>query len=101
VHWLLILLTLVVPPWARAQQADAGLDAAAAQGDALVEAGARRFALTMGRSLALALVARHAQWALDAERDERPLAAALRFEQHGVKLTAPEDLGLSRSLALE
>jgi alkylation response protein AidB-like acyl-CoA dehydrogenase len=77
------------------------LDAAAAQGNEVVEAGARRFAVTLGRSLSLALLVRHAQWALDVERDARPLAAALRFEEHGVKLTTPEDLGLSRSLALD
>jgi len=77
------------------------LDAAAARGNDAVEAGARRFALTLGRSLSLALLARHAQWALDVERDERPLAAALRFEQHGVDLTLGEDPTSSRSLALD
>jgi len=30
----------------------------------------------LGRALALALLARHAQWALDHERDPRTLAAA-------------------------
>jgi acyl-CoA dehydrogenase len=77
------------------------LEGAAAQGNEPVDAGARRFALTLGRSLALALLARHAQWALDVERDQRPLAAALRFGRHGVDLTSAEDLGLSRSLALD
>jgi alkylation response protein AidB-like acyl-CoA dehydrogenase len=77
------------------------LNAAAAQGNDAVEAGARRLALTLGRSLSLALLARHAQWALDVERDERSLAAALRFNQHGVDLTSGEDLAASRSLALD
>jgi alkylation response protein AidB-like acyl-CoA dehydrogenase len=77
------------------------LDGAAARGNDAVEAGARRFALTLGRSLSLALLVRHAQWALDVERDERPLAAALRFDRHGVDLTAGEDVGMSRSLALD
>ncbi len=93
---------------APARQAEEGcsravrwLDGAAAQGSEVVEAGARRFALTLGRSLSLALLARHAQWALDVERDERPLAAALRFEQHGVDFTSGEDLAASRSLALD
>ena len=74
---------------------------AAAQGNEVVEAGARRFALTLGRSLSLALLVRHAQWAFDIERDERPIAAALRFGQHGVNLTSAEDLTSSRSLALD
>ncbi len=77
------------------------LEGAAAQGNEPVEAGARRFALTLGRALALALLARHAQWALDVERDQRPLAAALRFARHGVELTCSEELALSRSLALD
>jgi acyl-CoA dehydrogenase len=49
-------------------------------------AGARRFALTLGRTLALALMARQAQWALDREQDPAPAAAALRFATHGVDL---------------
>jgi len=68
---------------------------------AALEAGARDFALTVGRSLALALLARHAQWALQAERDERPLAAALRFGLHGVDRIGACDLAASRSLAME
>ena len=50
------------------------------------EAGARRFALTLGRTLALALLVRQAQWALDRERDPEPSAAAFRFAAHGVDL---------------
>ena len=46
--------------------------------DAL-QAGARRFALTMGRSLQLALTARHAQWCLDHDDDPRSLYAAERL----------------------
>jgi len=77
------------------------LEGAAAQGNDIVEAGARRFALTLGRSLSLALLARHAQWAFDVERDERPLAATLRLGHHGVDVTSGEDVGMSRSLALD
>jgi hypothetical protein len=43
------------------------------------EMGARRFALAVGRALALALLVEHAQWALDHEGDARPRAAAMRF----------------------
>ncbi|MCA9971328.1 MAG: acyl-CoA dehydrogenase family protein, partial [Anaerolineales bacterium] len=44
-----------------------------------VEAGARRFGLTLGRALALALLVEHAQWSLAHEGDARALAAAQRF----------------------
>jgi acyl-CoA dehydrogenase len=77
------------------------LESASARGTEAVESGARRFALTLGRSLALALVVRHAQWSADAEHDERPLGAALRFARHGVDVVDAHDLALSRSLALD
>lgn len=51
-----------------------------------LEAGARRFALTLGRTFALALLARHAQWCVDNEHDPRALAAARRFAAAGVNL---------------
>ncbi len=47
------------------------------------EAGARGFGLTLGRSLGLATLVRHAQWSIDHERDGRARAAALRFARHG------------------
>ncbi len=53
---------------------------------ASVEAGARRFALTLARSLALATLIRHAQWSLENERDATPRAAARRFARHGIDL---------------
>jgi hypothetical protein len=37
---------------------------------------------------------------LNAERDERSLAAVLRFASHGVRSVGDNDLGLSRSLAM-
>jgi alkylation response protein AidB-like acyl-CoA dehydrogenase len=51
-----------------------------------MEAGARRFALTVGRTLALALLVRHAQWSLGVAHDARAVDVALRFERHGVDL---------------
>jgi acyl-CoA dehydrogenase len=55
----------------------AGKWAAAHAGDkAVVEQNARRFALTLGRALELALLAEHAQWALDHEKDARFAAGA-------------------------
>jgi hypothetical protein len=51
-----------------------------------LEGNARRFALTLGRTLALALMIRHAQWSIDHEHDARSAAAASRFARHGVNL---------------
>lgn len=66
-----------------------------------VEQQARALALTLGRSLALALLVRHAQWSLEHERDGRARAAALRFARHGVDLLGPaEGSSLEESTAL-
>ena len=78
------------------EQAEAWL--AKAKGDAM-EAGARRFAVTLGRAVELALLARHAQWSLDEEKDQRTVAAARRFGSHGVNLLAEMDAADSRRLA--
>jgi alkylation response protein AidB-like acyl-CoA dehydrogenase len=64
-----------------------------------LEAGARRFAMTLGRAAELALLARHAQWSLEEEQDSRALAAARRFAAHGVSLLAEMDAADSRRLA--
>ncbi|HZO13335.1 MAG TPA: acyl-CoA dehydrogenase family protein, partial [Polyangiaceae bacterium] len=47
------------------------------------EAGARHFALTVGRSLELALLAHHASWCLE-QGDPRPSYAARRLAANGV-----------------
>lgn len=49
-----------------------------------VEAGARRFALTLGHALELALLARHAQWSHEHDEDSRALAAAERLATHRI-----------------
>ncbi len=49
-----------------------------------LEAGARRFAMTLGRSLELALLVGHAQWCLDNGHGPRTGAAARRFALGGV-----------------
>ena len=54
-----------------------------------IEAGARRFAMTLGRSLELALLVRHAHWSLQHEHDGRARAAAARFALNGIDLLAP------------
>jgi acyl-CoA dehydrogenase len=55
-------------------------------GQPAVELGARRFAMTLGRALELALLIEHAQWSLDHEQDGRARTAALRFAQSPVDL---------------
>jgi alkylation response protein AidB-like acyl-CoA dehydrogenase len=70
------------------EQAAEWLAAAVNSGNNASEAGARRFALTLGRALELALLLRHAQWTLEHEHDARATAAARRFATHGVNLMA-------------
>ena len=64
-----------------------------------MEAGARRFAMTLGRAFALLLLCRHAQWSLDHEKDQRALFCAQRFARNGVDLIATEDVAASKALA--
>ena len=52
----------------------------------LLEAGARRFALTLGRAMELALLIRQAQWTQDHEHDTRVTASARRFAHSGIDL---------------
>jgi hypothetical protein len=70
--------------------ARAWLARATVEGTAAVETGARRFALTLGRALEVALLARHAQWSLQTEGDGRAAAAALRLARHGIDLVADD-----------
>lgn len=53
-----------------------------------MEAGARRFALTLGHSLELALLARHAQWAMSND-GSRSTAVVEHFAAQGVDHIAP------------
>ena len=55
-------------------------------GQPALEAGARRFSLTLGRTMELALLIRHAQWSLDQEGDRSSADAAIRFADLGVDL---------------
>jgi alkylation response protein AidB-like acyl-CoA dehydrogenase len=63
-----------------------------------LEAGARRFALTLGRSLELALLVGHAQWCIDHGHGMRTAAAARRFAQSGVDLVDDAPLDDTRLL---
>ena len=67
---------------AAAWLADASADGAR------LEAGARRFALTLGRTLELAYLTDHAAWCMDHDRGPRAAAAALRFAASPVDLIA-------------
>mgnify|MGYP006267901465 CR=1 FL=1 len=60
-----------------------------------LQAGARRFALTIGTAMELALTCRHAQWSLDTEQDGRSVAAAERMAAGRISRIA----NLSRSSA--
>jgi acyl-CoA dehydrogenase len=68
-------------------------------GETAVEAGARRFALTLGRALELALLVEHAQWSLTVEGDGRTLAAAQRFARTAVNLISDVNLADAAALA--
>ena len=75
---------------------------AGTRGPWLQEAAARRVALTIGRTLALALLIEHADWALANEHDARSAEAARRFARAGVdKLSdAPRPPDATTRLAL-
>ena len=69
--------------------AQAWIERSRASGGVL-EAGARRAALTLGRSLEVALLCEHAQSCLDAGKGDRAGAAARRLARHGVDLVQDE-----------
>ncbi|MCP4357339.1 MAG: acyl-CoA dehydrogenase, partial [Chloroflexi bacterium] len=67
------------------------LQHALTQGQPTLEAGARRFALTLGRSLELALLVEQAQWSLAMEGDGRTRTAACRFSRTAVDLITDDE----------
>jgi alkylation response protein AidB-like acyl-CoA dehydrogenase len=71
---------------------------ARAKDQAALESGARRFALTLGRTMELALLIKHAQWSQDHEADARATAAARRFAKSGIDLIVDHDLDDARTL---
>ena len=66
--------------------AESWLREAQAADRSVLEAGARRFALTLGRASELALLLRQAQWSQDHEQDKRAAASAHRFAHSGIDL---------------
>jgi len=88
---------------AACRQAIAALERAAlwlesGQDREVLQAGARRLALTIARALELALLCEHAQWLLDHDGDRRGYAAALRFARLPVDLMVEVDPELDRLL---
>ncbi|HEX8284058.1 MAG TPA: acyl-CoA dehydrogenase family protein [Pyrinomonadaceae bacterium] len=82
-----------------AAHAESWLAANTGKSPSILEAGARRFCLTLGRALSLALLARHAQWSLEHERDGRAASAARRFALSGIDLIE-DDADPADALAL-
>jgi acyl-CoA dehydrogenase len=66
--------------------AQAWLSKAETVGQPALEAGARRFAMTLARTMQLALLIEHAQWSMDHERDEQSASAARRYAAAGIDL---------------
>ena len=66
--------------------------------DTVLQAGARRLALTLARALQLTLLCEHAQWMLDGSGDRRGYAAALRFARQPVDLMTEVDPEADRLL---
>jgi len=83
---------------AAVRHAAAWVTEAMSQPDRL-EAGARRFAMTLGRSLELGLLVGHAQWCLDHGHGPRTAAAARRFAHNGVDQILDHPLDDTKLLA--
>ncbi|MBC8031825.1 MAG: acyl-CoA dehydrogenase family protein [Pyrinomonadaceae bacterium] len=71
--------------------AETWLATARQEGQPALETGARRFAMTLGRIMELALLIHHAQWAEDHQADHRAPAAARQFAGSGIDLLSDYD----------
>jgi len=83
-----------------AAHATAWWNATPSLGPEAFEAGLRRFALTLGRAMALSLLVAQAQWSLDADGDARTAAAARRFSVSGVDLMRDDAEAPAATVAL-
>lgn len=81
------------------QTAAEWLRTAQTEGPDALQAGARRFALTLGHALELAYTARHAQWSLRHEQDGRSAAAAERLAARPLTHITERDAGGTEALA--
>jgi hypothetical protein len=70
-------------------------------GQAGLEAGARRFALTLGRAMELALLCEHAQWALDEENDRYVADCALILASTAIDCLAPVQMDRAKRVAMQ
>jgi acyl-CoA dehydrogenase len=82
------------------EHAEEWLSEAQKRGRATLEAGARRFSMTLGRAYAAALLINQAQWSAEREGDGRARAAACCFAAGGLDLLAARDLDEARLLLL-
>ncbi len=78
--------------------AEAWLAQTSKAGQPALESAARRFAMTLGRTMELALLIKHAQWSHDHESNGRATAAARRFANSGVDLLIDHALDDARDL---
>jgi alkylation response protein AidB-like acyl-CoA dehydrogenase len=88
---------------AATQQALGALERAAlvlesGQEPEVLQAGARRLAMTLARALQLTLLCEHAQWMIDNGGDRRGYAAAMRFARQPVDLMTEVDPEADRLL---
>jgi acyl-CoA dehydrogenase len=80
--------------------AQAWLGETLSKGRPAVEAGARRFAITLGRAIELALLVDHGAWCVRQQKDGRTAAAARRFARHGIDFISDvDDMGDASALA--
>jgi len=68
------------------------LNEAMRAGQPALEAGARRFSLTLGRIMEFALLIKQARWSKEHEQDDRGAAAARRFAASGIDLIGEYDV---------
>ena len=83
------------------EHAESWLLEAKKEGAVVLEAGARRFAMTLGRAFELALLVKHAQWSKDNEADGQATAAARRFANSGIDALVAQDADDARLLLSE
>jgi alkylation response protein AidB-like acyl-CoA dehydrogenase len=96
------LATAVAVACDAAMHADTWLKSALkAEDQASLEAGARRFALTLGRSVELALLCEHAQWSIDEDNDRYVADCALVLANNGVDCLNSIDPDRARRVAMD
>ena len=82
----------IQPARSALEHAASWLNEAMRAGQPAIEAGARRFSLTLGRVMEFALLMKHAQWSKEHEHDNRAAAAARRFAASGIDLIGEYDV---------